>query len=248
MQETMPATTETRPPEQADHHGDPAPPSSLADQRVLQILMTEHWGPLATRSLAYNEAFARAGMFFTTLSASVVALALVLTAIGPSSEFVLVAIVLLGFDVMIGLATLGRVNDASIEDLRCIQGMNRLRHAYHEIAPMIEPYLSTSRYDDMAGVLATYATGEVVISPIQGFLHSLTTAPAMVNTVIMLLTGVLAGLIASAIGVGIAGAIAVGAIAFVLAGVVSLIAADRSFRQMERDLRPRFPSPPTEVG
>jgi membrane protein implicated in regulation of membrane protease activity len=74
------------------------------------------------------------------------------------------------------------------------------------------------------------------------------TMPAMVNTVIMLLTGVLAGLIASAIGIGIAGAIAVGAIAFVLIGVVSLIAADRSFRQMETDLRPRFPSPPTEVG
>jgi hypothetical protein len=43
----------------------------------LQILATEHWSLLATRSLVYNEVFSRAGIYLTVLSASVVSLALV---------------------------------------------------------------------------------------------------------------------------------------------------------------------------
>ena len=52
------------------------PITDLTDQRVVQILSTEHWSLLASRSLAYNEAFTRGGMFLTFLSASIVALAL----------------------------------------------------------------------------------------------------------------------------------------------------------------------------
>jgi len=43
----------------------------------LQILSTEHWSLLASRSLAWNESFSRAGMFLTTLTGAIVALALV---------------------------------------------------------------------------------------------------------------------------------------------------------------------------
>ncbi len=43
----------------------------------LQILSTEHWSLLASRSLAWNESFSRAGMFLSTLSGAIVALALV---------------------------------------------------------------------------------------------------------------------------------------------------------------------------
>ena len=49
----------------------PAPPvspiTSLDDPRVLTILSTEHWSLLSGRSLAYNEAFTRGGMFLTFL-------------------------------------------------------------------------------------------------------------------------------------------------------------------------------------
>jgi hypothetical protein len=43
----------------------------------LQILSTEHWSLLASRSLAWNESFSRGGMFLATLSGAIVALALV---------------------------------------------------------------------------------------------------------------------------------------------------------------------------
>jgi hypothetical protein len=43
----------------------------------VQILSTEHWSLLATRSQTWSESFARAQMFLSVLSASVIALALV---------------------------------------------------------------------------------------------------------------------------------------------------------------------------
>ena len=61
----------------------------------LQVLATEHWGLLATRSLAWNESFTRAGMFLTTLSGAIVALALVAQATEFGGEFVLFALVIL---------------------------------------------------------------------------------------------------------------------------------------------------------
>ena len=51
--------------------------SGVTDAVRTQILATEHWSLLATRSLGWNEIYSRAGMFLNVLSAAVVALALV---------------------------------------------------------------------------------------------------------------------------------------------------------------------------
>ena len=50
---------------------------------------------------------------------------------------------MLGLDLFIGLATMGRVSTATSEDIRLLQGMNRLRHAYHEAIPGLDPYFIT---------------------------------------------------------------------------------------------------------
>ena len=92
--------------------GDPMAGDGLDDPRLLQILSTEHWSLLSARSLVYNEAFARAGMFLTFLSASLVALAFVASAMAFSRQFLVLAAILLFVDIAIGLATLGRMLDA----------------------------------------------------------------------------------------------------------------------------------------
>ena len=125
-----------------------APGRPIDDPRALQILSTEHWSLLTARSLVYNEAFARAGMFLAFLSATLLVLGLVSTATGFSDGFLIVAASLLGLDLFVGFATLGRIINASSEDLRYLQGMNRLRHAYFEIVPGLEPYFITNVYDD----------------------------------------------------------------------------------------------------
>ena len=135
MEERQPAVPAEAPPSFGDRAlGDDAtgsaPPTGLADPRALTILTTEHWGLLTARSLVYNEAFARGGMFLTFLSASLVVLGLISTATAFSDAFLVVSSVVLALDLFVGLASLGRVAAASNEDLRYLQGMNRLRHAY----------------------------------------------------------------------------------------------------------------------
>ena len=51
---------------------DPTPPhvSLTGDPAELQVLMAEHQGLLAARSLVYNEAFTRSAMYFQLLGMS----------------------------------------------------------------------------------------------------------------------------------------------------------------------------------
>src|SRR5665648_287724 len=51
-----------------------------SDSLRVQILATEHWSLLATRSMTWNEPFARASMFITVISAAIVVLELVVQA------------------------------------------------------------------------------------------------------------------------------------------------------------------------
>ncbi len=101
----------------------------------MQVLSTEHFSLLSQRSLAYNEAFTRVGMFLTFLSMSFVALALLSGAMPMDQSFLVIASILLGFDLVIGLATYVRVGNANAEDLVAVHGMARIRHGYVELAP-----------------------------------------------------------------------------------------------------------------
>lgn len=168
--------------------------TGLDDPKALQILATEHWSLLSARSLVYNEAFARAGMFLAFLSATLVALGLVTTATGFSDGFLTVAAFVLALDLYVGFATLGRINGASREDIHYLQGMNRIRHAYHEMVPGLEPYFSVSHYDDVASVLGVYG-GETNGGPLADILHGLTTTPGMVSVLCSAIAGALGGVL-----------------------------------------------------
>src|SRR5687767_1235538 len=111
----------------------PGPVTSLSDPRAVQILSTEHWSQLASRSLAYNEAFIRGGMFLSFLSMSFVGLALLAQAMSFTTQFLIIAIVVLAFDFVIGVLTYVRMSGAAADDLRSVHGMARIRHGYTEI-------------------------------------------------------------------------------------------------------------------
>src|SRR5437870_8755880 len=82
-------------PSPAPRLGDGAPTVETSPAMRLQILSTEHWSLLASRSLAWNESFSRAGMYLTTLSGAIVALGLVGGATGFGQSFTLFALVIL---------------------------------------------------------------------------------------------------------------------------------------------------------
>ena len=121
--------------------------NALDDPRALQILTTEHWSLLSARSLVYNEAFARAGMSSVPVGDARRARPRV------DGDGLLRRVPRDGrhppdLDLFIGLTSLGRIGAAGDEDLRYLQGMNRLRHAYHEMVPGLDRYFITSPYDD----------------------------------------------------------------------------------------------------
>jgi hypothetical protein len=122
---------------------------------ALQILTAEHWSLLAARNLVYTEAMSRASIFIAALSGAVVAIALVAQATDFGSGFVAFALVLLPVVYFLGVVTIARLAQVNHENRLWVQGMNRIRNAYLQVAPELEPYFVTSRYDDEAGVLVT---------------------------------------------------------------------------------------------
>lgn len=186
----------------------------------LQILATEHWGLLATRSLSWTESFSRASMYLTLLSGAIVALAFVAQATAFGGPFQTFALLLLPLVIVVGWTTFVRLLEVNNEDAYWVNGMNRLRKAYIELEPELEPYFVTGTTDDAEGMRRTYAAHGGGIG-----LHVLITVPATVAFVNSALLAVLVTIVASRwIGMDMAAAGPVfGGIAF-LVGLVAHIA------------------------
>jgi hypothetical protein len=222
---------------------DPLPTPSLISDRSgvtdavrVQILATEHWSLLATRSMTWNEVFSRASMFITVLSAAVVALALVAQATSFGPAFRIFALLTLPIVLLVGLATVIRLGDANTEDFRLMVGMNRLRHAYLELAPELEPYMVTSSHDDEASVMQSY-----------GIHHSLRASrviagtPTLVGVINTVVAGVFAALVAETLGASDVVATAVGVVVALVAVGGFAWLAYRSISSGRRAHNPRFP-------
>ncbi|MEO8261045.1 MAG: hypothetical protein ABI566_00635 [Pseudolysinimonas sp.] len=129
-----------------------APPAALR----AQILATEHWSLLASRSTTQNEVLGRISIFLTFVSAVLVSLALIGQATSFGAEFPLLVLALLSIALLVGLLTQVRVFNVAAEDLMYVIAMNRLRAGYAELAPGIEKWFMTSAHDDQRGSEHTY--------------------------------------------------------------------------------------------
>ena len=220
----------TKPPPPLDQHVAAAPLRA-------QILATEHWSLLATRSMTWNEIFSRTGTFLTVLSATVVALSLVAQATDFGNNFRVFALLVIPIVLLVGLATYLRLVEADIEDAWLVVGMNRLRHAYLELAPELDPYFGTSHHDDEPGVLQTYSFRANV-----GLSHLLSGSPVIIGIIDAVVTGVFVVIVCQALGAAVVVQIAVGLLmALATAGMLAAIGY-RRIGQLRRDYRARFPS------
>jgi len=232
------------PPSESASVSKPEPVLSLDDPRAVQILATEHWSLLASRSLAYNEAFTRGGMFLTFLSTSFVALALLAQAMSFDVQFLTVAAIILAFDLVIGVTTYGRMNGANVDDLRAVYGMARIRHGYTEIAPIVAPYFTSATHDDMASVVTAY--GSPSSSGIGLLLYGLTTSGGMIALITSMVGGVLAAVLSLIFGAssGLALWIGLGGGVVVFALLYALTAG--SITRSQAKLTVLFPAPDSE--
>jgi hypothetical protein len=219
------------------------PDATLADDpRVLQILSTEHWSLLTARSLAYNEAFTRASMFLTFLSMSFVAMALLTQAMGFAHDFFVIAAIVLGFDFVIGILTLIRIDGTSRDDLRATQGMNRIRHGYVRIAPQVAQFFVSGTHDDMPGVLKTYGyAGRGSFA--SDLTYGLSTSQGMVSLIVALVGGVFVAVLTLALGGAGWLALAAAAITALVVVVVEARWSVQSVARNQANLEVRFPSP-----
>jgi hypothetical protein len=227
---TMKQYPGTRLPPPLDHSG------AQAALRA-QILATEHWSLLATRSMTWNEIFSRTAIFLTVLSATVVALSLVVQATGFGQGFRVFALLMVPIVLLVGLGTYIRLVEADIEDAWLVIGMNRLRQAYLELAPDLDPYFVTSHHDDERGVLQTYSFRRQV-----GVSHLLSGSPVIVGIIDTVISGVLAAIACQALGGAVELQIAVGLLVALVAGAMLGAIGYRRIGQLRRDYRPRFPS------
>ena len=211
----------------------------IDDPRALTILSTEHYSLLTARSLVYNEAFARAGMFLAFLSATLVALSLVAATTGISDSFLIVVAAVLALDLFVGLASLGRIAAASGEDIRYLQGMNRLRHAYHEMVPGLDRYFVTSRHDDIASVLSFY--GPAAAGPIRNVIHGFTTTPGMIGVICSAVSAALGAVIAILLTHDPETAAVVGAVTFLVVVLFMSVVMGMTIRRTMSDVRSYFP-------
>jgi len=215
----------------------PTTDNDAAKARRVQILATEHWSLLATRSMTWNEIFSRTGTFLTVLSAAVVAISLVAQATDFGSGFQMFALVVLPVVLLLGLATFLRLVEADIEDAWLVVAMNRLRHAYIDLEPELEQYFVASHHDDPAGILQTYSFRSNV-----GFSHLLSGSPVIVGAIDAVLAGVLAAIVCLALNAAVPVQVAVGCIAgLAMASLLGLMGV-RRVRRVSSDYQPLFPA------
>lgn len=220
------------------------PESVTAEGVSMQILSTEHWSLLATRSLGYTEFFSRANMFFSVLSGAVIALALIAQA-GRLETFIAAAILLLAITFFVGLATIARIAQLNYEDTLWVTGMNRIRHAYLELHPELTPYFVTSKHDDMLGIFTTLGLARVL--PGRHLLtdlgHGFTTLPGMLTIIVGVVAGAWGAVASVALGAPQLLAVAIAVACFIITMVGSSIWGQRVVRSFAKGEAPQFPSP-----
>jgi len=204
----------------------------------LQILATEHWSLLATRSLTWNESFSRSSMFLSALSGSVVALALVAQASTFGEAFEVFSLVLLPVVFFLGAVTIVRLGQINLEDAIWVQGMNRIRHAYHQLAPELDPYFVTARYDDNDGVLKSIGMPHVV-PRYQAFVA----IPGVVAVLDSVVAGATVGIAMIGLGAGTAVTIAAGVAVFLATLIGFAVWGVKSILRYRTTMDVRFPSP-----
>jgi hypothetical protein len=135
--------------------------------------------------------------------------------------------------------TIVRLAQVNREDVLWVQGMNRIRNAYLELAPELEPYFVTSRYDDDIGIVQSAVAMRAQPPPTQAFVA----IPGVVAVIDSVVAGAIAGVVGIGLDLGTAGALVLG-IAFFLISLAGFVAwAMRILARYRAEIESLFPSP-----
>jgi hypothetical protein len=122
-------------------------------QQLLTALTTEHFGLAGARAQATGESSARAALYISSVSSTLVALGFIgqITEVGDAfNVFALTALPTL---YVLGLFTFIRTIESGVEDLMMGRAINRIRNYYLQIAGEEARYFMLSGHDDAIGVM-----------------------------------------------------------------------------------------------
>jgi len=147
---------------------------------------TEHFTLQGARATTTAESTSRATMFIGSVSAGLVALALIATATKIGTAFYTFGVIVLATLTFVGLVTYERVLQSAFEDHGYAERIARLRSYYFDWAPELLPYLASVPPARRLAILGLRG----------GLWQALRTIAGMVGVVTSVLAGSAAGLLA----------------------------------------------------
>jgi hypothetical protein len=210
-------------------------------QQLLTALTTEHFGLAGTRAQVTGESSARAALYISAVSSTLVALGFIGQISEVGDTFNVFALTALPTLYVLGVFTFVRTVESGVEDMMMGRAINRIRNYYLQIAGEEARYFMLSGHDDALGVMKNMG---VSLERRQQFFT----------------TGSMIAVINSVVG-GAAVAIAVGAftgaplgICAGAGGIVAIVSflrllriENRMYHEMGGFRESLFPSPETEA-
>ena len=217
----------------ATENGSPSP-------LMLQALTTEHFTLQGARSVIISEVNSRATIYLSAVSSTVVALAFV-TTLSQSQELVRAfALVLLPVLCFMGIVTKSRLEQLSFADFQYQRAINRIRHAYVDVAPEAARYLTLSIHDDVRGVAQTAMYQE-------GRRMGVLTAAQMISVINSVIVGLIIAIAFRwASGTGGIPSILIGVVAGVIVSVIDFRMGEARWKGYVDAFEVRLPSPEEE--
>lgn len=216
---------------------DPAPRDRGA---LLTALTTEHFTLQGARAATITESLGRSTIYLGSLSASLVAFALIAQGESTVIDFRLFALLILPGLFFLGTVTFVRIVETGIEDAIYAQAINRIRRYYLELAREDARYFALGGNDDMEGVLANMG---ITVSRWRPF-FSVASVIALINSMV---AGALLGVALDAFSRRSI-ALIVGIVVVLIAFVVHYRLGSNRFARALVRFTPIFPSSADRAG
>src|SRR5262249_40779659 len=214
----------------------------LNRQQLLTALTTEHFGLAGTRAQVTGESSARAALYISAVSSTLVALGFIGQISEVGDTFNVFALTALPTLYVLGIFTFVRTIENGVENLMMGREINRIRNYYLQTAGEEARYFMLSGHDDALGVMRNmgvslrrrqqyFTTGSMI---------------AVINSVVG------GGAVALAIGAFTSAPLGVcagvGGVAAIISLVLMLRTEDRLYHEMGGFAEALFPSPEADGG
>jgi hypothetical protein len=122
-------------------------------QQLLTALTTEHFGLAGTRAQVTGESSARAALYISAVSSTLVALGFIGQISEVGDTFNVFALTAMPTLYVLGIFTFVRTVENGVEDLMMGRAINRIRNYYLQTAGEEARYFMLSGHDDAIGVI-----------------------------------------------------------------------------------------------